>query len=86
MRDNYNGSTILLAFLAGAAAGAVAAFLTAPKSGRETREDLKNWGVQLSGKARRVPPAVRHAYDRASSAAVEAFKESLVDGDARTNG
>lgn len=39
-RDNGNS---LLAFLLGAAAGAAAGILLAPKSGKETREQLGDW-------------------------------------------
>lgn len=41
MRTNDNGSSALTVFLSGAALGAVAALLLAPKSGEETREDIK---------------------------------------------
>jgi gas vesicle protein len=36
-------SHLLLAFLGGAVVGGVAALLLAPKSGKETREDIKNF-------------------------------------------
>ena len=38
-----SGGSLLLAFLAGAAAGAVVALLTAPKSGRDMRESVGSW-------------------------------------------
>jgi gas vesicle protein len=86
MSDNgYSGSTVLFAFVAGAAAGAVVALLTAPKSGRETREDLKELGASVAGKARQLPGAVREAYVRASAAAVDAFKESFDEAGGRSN-
>lgn len=69
----FTGTQVLLAFVAGAAAGAIAALLTAPKSGRETREDLKAFGKSLSETATRVPTAVRQA----GGAAVDAFKETI---------
>jgi gas vesicle protein len=73
----YGGAHLLIAFLAGAAAGAVAAYLTAPRSGRETRENLKEWAGDVRGKAARVPHAVREAYSKASEAAKSAFVEAL---------
>ena len=41
-----------LGLLLGAAVGAVAGILTAPKSGKETREDLKNKGKELAEAAK----------------------------------
>ena len=56
------GGTVLLAFLAGAAAGAVIALLTAPKTGREVRESVKSWARQ-SGVGDAVASAVRASRD-----------------------
>lgn len=78
MHDSgYANSTVFFAFLAGAASGAVVALLLAPKSGRETRSDIKHAGQALAHAAVSVPPAMRAAYDSASVAAVNAFHESL---------
>ena len=38
-----SGRTLLVAFLAGAAAGAAVALLTSPKNGREMRETVGSW-------------------------------------------
>ena len=62
-----SGGSLLLAFLAGAAAGAVVALLTAPKSGREMRESVGSW-------VRRGGP--RDVVDRAVRAAREALDET----------
>lgn len=56
------GGSIFLAFLGGAAVGAVVALLTAPRSGAESRQRL-----------RAVPKAIREAYGHASVAARDAF-------------
>lgn len=52
MAENHEEKSVLLNFLAGigigAIVGAVAALLTAPKSGVETREDLKRAAQDLS--------------------------------------
>ena len=87
--NGYAGTTILLAFVAGAASGAIAALLLAPKSGRETRDDLKQLGTAVGRTAVQVPSAVRAAYDSAASAAVVAFNETLIasghaNGDSRS--
>jgi gas vesicle protein len=49
-------------FLLGAAAGAAVALLTAPRSGRETRAQLKDTARDLM---ERAPGALRNAADRA---------------------
>lgn len=42
-----------LGLLIGAVAGAIAGLLTAPKSGKETRDDLKNKAGEMKGSAER---------------------------------
>ena len=76
-RERYTGAHIMMAFLGGAIAGAAIAFLTAPQSGRETRESLKGWTREARDRAGRLPHAVREASTRATQAAREAFTESL---------
>lgn len=78
--SGFSGSTVLVALLAGAAAGAAVALLTAPKAGRETREELKQLGNNVARTASKVPSAMRAAYDRAAPAAVDAFKEKMMEG------
>jgi hypothetical protein len=63
-----NGKHVLLAFAAGAAAGAVAAYLTAPRTGKEMRAAIKTWAHDTGEKAAAIPHALRHAK--------EAFAES----------
>jgi gas vesicle protein len=66
-----------LAFLAGAATGAAVALLTAPRSGRETRDRLKVLARDVAGRLGRVPSGQNEAYDRAAHAARRAFLETL---------
>jgi len=68
------GTHVLLAFFAGAAVGAVVAALTAPESGPETRERLRGWASDAQD---HVPVTLRGAYSRASSAARQAFADTL---------
>jgi gas vesicle protein len=68
----HSTGTLLVAFLAGAVAGALVAVLTSPKSGPEMRESLK--GFTKDGRARR-------AIERAAQAARGAF-DSVVGHDA----
>lgn len=74
-RQGYGAASLFLAFLGGAAAGAAVALLTAPKSGRETREQFGDYVRTGKEKTRQLPEAVRAA----SSAAREAFSESMSD-------
>jgi len=60
-REN-SGGNLLLAFLAGAAAGAVVALLTSPKNGKDMRESLASW-LRQSGAGDAVERAVRVARD-----------------------
>jgi gas vesicle protein len=57
MADDDRGlsaATVLLAFLAGATAGAVAALLYAPKSGRESRDQLRSYARQTENDIREL--------------------------------
>ncbi len=68
--DHGSGSAaaVVLAFLSGAALGAVAALLLAPQSGRESRE-------QLRGYARRAEDNLRDLAGRAGEALEGALEE-----------
>ncbi len=78
MNDNggYSGTQVLLAFLGGAAAGAIVALLTAPHSGAETRALLRDAALSGRNKAARMPKALRGAV----GAAREAFNDALGEG------
>jgi len=67
--ERGSSATVLLAFLSGAALGAVAALLMAPQSGRESRD-------QLRGYARRAEDNLRDLAGRAG----EAFEEVVDQG------
>jgi gas vesicle protein len=51
MANGNGGSNFLVGFFMGAAMGAMAALLLAPKSGRELRESLIDEGTKLRGRA-----------------------------------
>lgn len=63
-----SGSGILLAFLAGAAAGAVVALLTTTKTGREMRASVKSWARGSRG---------REVVERAARTVRDAFEGSI---------
>jgi len=73
----FTGTQMLITLLVGAAAGAAIALLAAPRSGRETRQALQEWGRDVRDKAVKLPHAVRHASERATHAGKEAFRESM---------
>lgn len=52
MSQRENNAAILGAFLLGGLVGAAVALLTAPRSGRETREELGKWADGATEKAR----------------------------------
>lgn len=67
--ERGSSAAVLLAFLSGAALGAVAALLMAPQSGRESRE-------QLRGYARRAEESLQDLAGQAG----ERFEEVLDQG------
>ena len=68
---------LMLAFIAGAATGAAVALLTAPRTGRETRDRVRALAGDVAGRTPRAPLALTEAYGRAARAARQAFVESL---------
>jgi gas vesicle protein len=67
----YNGCSMVMAVLGGAAVGAAAALLLAPRSGRETRAAITGGIDTAKDTIGRVPEALRQA----SHAAMEALGE-----------
>ncbi|MCC7196085.1 MAG: YtxH domain-containing protein [Gemmatimonadaceae bacterium] len=72
-RNGYSGADLLLAAAAGAAVGAIAALLLAPRSGRETRERIAGLVDGAKARAENLPLAVRAG----AAAAREAFVEAM---------
>ncbi len=63
-RDDYqNSGTSLLSFLAGTVIGAGIALLYAPKTGKETREILVDYGQDLREKTANFPGNAYHSAD-----------------------
>jgi gas vesicle protein len=63
-------------FALGATAGAVAALLMAPRSGRDTRAQLKSAALGLKRKVERAPAAIRAAGDRAMNSGAAAYEQA----------
>ncbi|HVZ72900.1 MAG TPA: YtxH domain-containing protein [Polyangia bacterium] len=70
--------SVLIAMLGGAAAGALAVYLTAPRSGADSRRRLQAAADDARETAHRVPVALR----KATEAARDAFNQTLRDQDA----
>jgi gas vesicle protein len=69
-------SHLLLALLGGAAAGAAVVYLTAPRSGAESRRRIQSLAEDAQDTAVRLPVALR----KATEAARDAFEASLREG------
>jgi hypothetical protein len=76
-RPGYGGLTVLLAFLGGAAVGAAAALLLAPRSGAETRRRLAG----KTGEAGEALSRGARVAREAALAAQSAFKAALAGSD-----
>ncbi|MFH7319037.1 YtxH domain-containing protein [Desulfurivibrio sp. D14AmB] len=81
--ENCNAGLTVLSFLAGAVTGAAIALLVAPKSGRETREMLSNYGEGLQERFRQLPDEAREhaggAVER-GKAMIDQGKELIAKG------
>jgi gas vesicle protein len=75
--NNFNSAHLMLAFLGGAVTGAAVAYLTAPRSGRETRQWISDSLANQRDEIAMLPPALRAAYEAATEAAKGAYRESL---------
>lgn len=76
--NNFNSAHLMLAFLGGAATGAAVAYLTAPKSGADTRQWLSDSLAVQRDEIAKMPPRFRAAYKAALDAAkAEYNKEAL---------
>lgn len=58
-----SGQAVALAFIGGAVAGVVAGLLLAPKSGRETRQDLKDFARRAEDEVLEKAKEARAALD-----------------------
>ena len=82
-QENCNAGLTVLSFLAGAVTGAAVALLVAPKSGRETRELISNYGGELRERCKQFPDEMKEhagsAVDR-GKAMIEQGKELIERG------
>jgi gas vesicle protein len=73
MADDSRGWEFLTGFLLGTVVGAAAALLLAPQSGEETREIIRERGIELKGRAGEVTEQSRK---RAEELAADARKRA----------
>lgn len=71
-----NGTSFLKGAMLGVAAGVAAGILFAPKSGKETREDIKNAAAKLSADAQKLYMQARKTLET-KIAAMEKLGKSL---------
>lgn len=76
IRTGYDGTSLLLAFAAGAVVGTVAALLFAPGKGAETRRRVREAAHRPAELARRVTGAVREGGAAAQQEIAEALAEA----------
>jgi gas vesicle protein len=74
-------SNMLVSFVVGAAVGAAVAYLTAPRTGRETREKIRDLAWEARDAIARVPQAVSEAATRSARAAKDSFSSSMREGE-----
>jgi gas vesicle protein len=79
MATKRNGGKFLLAGLLGAAAGAIGGLLFAPKSGKETREDIKKMATDINNKIKtgvnETKTRAKEVFGEANDAAVAKYNE-----------
>ncbi len=77
MPSKKSGSSLFFASLLGVVAGAVGGLLLAPKSGKETREDIKRMAADLNDKIKsgvtETKIRVKTVFGEANDAAIEKY-------------
>ena len=72
-RTEYSFAALALAFVIGGLIGAGLGFLFAPRTGRETREKIKERGEESSKKLREAIETLRERAERLAEAGKEKF-------------
>lgn len=74
MSDESNFGSFLMGFTVGALAGAIVSLLTAPQSGEETRQVLKEKAIELKEKG-------AETYEDTKQRAETAYKDAIAKAD-----
>ena len=69
------GKKLAIGAVVGAVAGVVAGVLMAPKSGRETRDDIKSKATELKTKAKKAADDTKSKADKLKSKAKDKVKK-----------
>jgi gas vesicle protein len=80
--NKCSAQTVALAFLGGAVAGVVAGILLAPKSGEETRRDLKRYARRAEEEVLEMAKEARAALDETIERGKQFIAEKRVDVEA----
>ena len=72
-REGFGGGPLLLAFVGGAVAGAIAGWLLAPRSGADTRAKVRGLAERAKDKVTRIPKVIHEA----GAAAKQAFDNGM---------
>jgi gas vesicle protein len=80
--NKCSAQTVALAFLGGAVAGVVAGILLAPKSGEETRRDLKRYAKRAEEEVLEKAKEARAALDETIERGKQFIAEKRVDVEA----
>ena len=79
MPNKNKGGSLFFASLLGVVAGAIGGLLLAPKSGKETREDIKRLAAELNEKVKHgvmeTKDRVKTVFGEANEAAVEKYQQ-----------
>ncbi|HEX9113600.1 MAG TPA: YtxH domain-containing protein [Nitrospirota bacterium] len=82
LENEKRGGSILVPFLVGAFAGAIAALLLAPKAGKELRKDIKDFAANAKDNLASVIDTGKGYYEGSVSAvktAIDAGKAAYVE-------
>ncbi|HSB34611.1 MAG TPA: YtxH domain-containing protein [Nitrospirota bacterium] len=82
LENEKRGGSILVPFLVGAFAGAIAALLLAPKAGKELRKDIKDFAANAKDNLSSVIDTGKGYYEGSVSAvktAIDAGKAAYVE-------
>ncbi len=71
----FSAGSLILAFLIGGIAGAAAALLLAPQSGKETREKISDLAEDVSDKAKELRDRVKSGVKEAVELGEKTFEE-----------
>jgi len=81
-KDTCSGQGVLFAFLGGAIAGAIAGVLLAPKSGEETRRELKGYARRTEEEVIEKAKEARAALDEVIERGKHFVEEKRADAEA----